>query len=271
MGFALRSGWCAFWRFRLRLSDSGGVDVVGDRWLLMVAELSVVGVEKGFSCGGRRAGLLDDVSLEVRGGEVVAVVGRRLSGKTTLLRVMAGLECPDRGSVSLGGRDLAGLSDRERGRLLGQEVVWVDRDGPALDVEASRFVGWPLVRRRGRRRMERVAARMLERVGAGECVGRRWEDLSRLQRVRVGLARAFAGSPRVVIIDDLLDALGSRGTEEAFEVLRSLMEESESQCGVIMSASDMESAVFADRVWSLTGKGGLKPLAGPSDEISRYA
>jgi putative ABC transport system ATP-binding protein len=228
-----------------------------------VAELSVVGVGKGFSLGGRWAPLLDDVSLEVRGGEVVAIVGRRLSGKTTLLKVAAGLVCPDRGSVSLDGQELAELTDRDRDRLLGHEIVWIDRDGPALDVEVSRFVGWPLaLRGRGRRRAEQAAARMLERVGAGECAGRRWDDLSSQQRVRVGLARAFAGSPRIVVVDDLLDALGSRETEEAFDLLRSLMEESEPRCGVIMSASGMESAVFADRVWSLTGKGRLKALAG---------
>jgi ABC-type lipoprotein export system ATPase subunit len=238
-----------------------------DRWGLMVADLSVVGVGKGFSDGGRWTPLLDGVSFEVRGGEVVAVVGRRLSGKTTLLKVVAGLMCPDRGSVSLDGRELVGLTDRERDRLLGHEIVWVDRDGPALDVEASRFVGWPLVRGRGRRRAELAAARMLERVGAGECVGRRWGDLSSPQRVCVGLARAFAGSPRIVVVDDLLDALGSRATEAAFDVLRSLIEDSGSTCGVIISASDMESAVFADRVWSLTGKGGLKALAGQPVDV----
>jgi ABC-type nitrate/sulfonate/bicarbonate transport system ATPase subunit len=85
--------------------------------------------------------------------------------------------------------------------------------------------------------------------------------------VLVGLARAFAGSPRVVVIDDLLDALGGRATEEASDLLRSLVEESEPRCGVLMSASDMESAMFGDRVWSLTRKGTLKALSGqPSDD-----
>jgi lipoprotein-releasing system ATP-binding protein len=244
------------------------VIVVGDRWVLMVAELSVVGVGKGFSDGGRWTELLTDVSFEIGRGEVVAVIGGRLSGKTTLLKIVAGLVCPDRGSVSLGGQEVVGLTDRGSGRLLGHEIVWVDRDGPALDVEASGFVGWPLAsRERGRRRAEQAAMRMLERVGARECVGRRWEDLSSHQRVRVGLARAFAGSPRIVIVDDLLDALRSRETEEAFDLLRSLVEESEPPCGVIMSASDMESAVFADRVWSLTGKGRLQALAGQSGDM----
>jgi ABC-type lipoprotein export system ATPase subunit len=271
MGLLVRGGRCASRDFVCGLAASAPVEVVVDRWMLMVAELSVVGVGKGFSRGGRWAPLLDNVSLEVRGGEVVAVVGRRLSGKTTLLKVAAGLVRPDRGSVSLDGQKLAELTDRDRDRMLGHEIVWIDRDGLALDVETSRFVGWPLVRGRERRRVEQAAARMLERVGAGECVGRHWDDLSGHERVRVGLARAFAGSPRIVVVDDLLDALGSRATEEAFDVLRLLVEESERQCGVIMSASDMGSAIFADRVWSLTGKGRLQALAGQSGEVPRQA
>ncbi len=63
------------------------------------------------------------------------------------------------------------------------------------------------------------------------------------------------------MIDDLLDALGSRGTEEASDLLRSLIDEADPACGVLMSASDIDSAIFADRVWSLR-KGKLVPIAG---------
>src|SRR5580704_6919447 len=234
----------------------------------MVEVLSVEGVWKGFSRGGRWMGVLSGVSFGVGRGEVVAVVGSRLEGKSTLLKVAAGMERPDEGCVLLDGSSLTGLRDRSRTRLLGHEIVWIDRDGPELGVEVSRFVGWPLaLHGHGRRDAERAAAQALERVGARECVGRRWGELSNWQRVLVGLARAFAGAPRVVVIDDLLDALGPRATEQASDLLRSLVEESEPRCGVLMSASDMESAMFADRVWSITRKGTLKALSGrPSDD-----
>ena len=235
-----------------------------DLYGVVVSELLVVeGVWKGYSRGGRWSGVLSGVSFGVGRGEVVAVVGSRLEGKTSLLRIAAGMERPDRGSVSLEGRVLAGFSDRSRARLLGHEIVWVDRDGPELGLEVSKFVGWPLaLHGRGRRHADEMAARALERVGARECMGRRWGELSNWQRVLVGLARAFAGSPRLVVIDDLLDALGGRATEEASDLLRSLVEESEPRCGVLMSASDMESAMFADRVWSLTREGTLKAMSG---------
>jgi putative ABC transport system ATP-binding protein len=236
----------------------------------MFEVLRVEGVSKGFSRGGRWLGVVSGVSFGVGRGEVVAVVGSRLEGKSTLLKIAAGMERPDEGCVSLGGLSLTGLRDRSRARLLGHEIVWIDRDGPELGVEVSRFVGWPLaLHGHGRREAERVAARALERVGARECVGRSWGELSNWQRVLVGLARAFAGAPRVVVIDDLLDALGPRATEQASDLLRSLIEESEPRCGVLMSASDMESAMFADRVWSITRKGALKALSGrPSDDAA---
>lgn len=132
-----------------------------------------------------------------------------------------------------------------------------------------------------------MARQALVRVGAQGCIGRSWAELSNWQRVLVGLARAFAGSPRVVIVDDLLDALGSRATEEVSDLLRLLVEESAGaegpdraqgtgrteepgevdasggpRCAVLMSASDVESALLADQVLSLTRKGTLKPLSG---------
>jgi predicted ABC-type transport system involved in lysophospholipase L1 biosynthesis ATPase subunit len=230
----------------------------------VVADLLTVDeVWKGYSRGGQWSGVLADVSFGVGAGEIVAIVGSRLEGKTTALKVAAGMESPEKGSVWLEGKRLAELGDRARSRLLGHEIVWVDRDGPELGLEVSKFVGWPLaLHGRGRRDAERLAAHALEQVGAQDCLGRRWGELSNRQRVLVGLARAFVGSPRLVVIDDLLDALGSRATEEISDLLRALVEESELRCGVLMSVSDVDSAMFADRVWSLTRKGTLKALAG---------
>jgi ABC-type nitrate/sulfonate/bicarbonate transport system ATPase subunit len=244
----------------------------------MVAEvLSIEGVRKGFSRGRQWTGVLEGVSFEVLPGEILAIVGGRLGGKTTLLKIAAGIERSDEGGVSLGSRRLTEYGNRSWwARLLGREIVWVgrdgpereivwiDRNGPDLDVEVSKLVGWQLaLHGRGRRHAEQVAVQALERVGARECVGRRWRELSDWQRVLVGLARGFADSPRFVVIDDLLDTLGTRATEEASDLLRSLVEESEPRCGVLMSVSELEAAIFADRVFTLTRKGTLKALSRP--------
>jgi ABC-type lipoprotein export system ATPase subunit len=225
--------------------------------------LTLQGVWKGYWRGGQWTPVLEDVSLELERGEIVAITGARFEGKTTLLKIAAGMERPDKGSISLGDLELTGFRDRQRSRILGHQIVWADRHGPGLKVEVSKYVGWPLALHGYRRRQtEREAAQILERVGAKECLGRHWGALSHWQRVLVGLARAFAGSPQVVVIDDLLDALGGPATEEALDLLSSLVEESQPRCGVLMSTSDMESAMYADRVWSITAKRSLKLMSG---------
>jgi ABC-type methionine transport system ATPase subunit len=224
--------------------------------------LVVAGVSKCFSRGGECVVALNDVSFEVRQGEITAVVGGSLDGKTTLLRVVAGMERPDEGGVQLGDVELTALSDGRLSRLLGRDILWVNRAGPALAaIEVSDWVGWPLASRRRRRAVERRAAQILDRVGMGEYAARKWCDLSHRQQVLVGFARAFAGSPRLVVIDDLLSGLEGRAMDEAIILLRSLIKESEHRCGVLLSVSEGDSTVPADRVLSIY-KGVVEPMTG---------
>ena len=126
-------------------------------WAAAMAELLALrGVGKGIRRGGRWLRVLVDVSLDVGPGELVAVVGARGEGKTTLLKVAAGLELPDDGEVCLGEVALDSLSDEERSRLLGTEIAWVHREGTGVKFEVLDYVGLPLAmgRGRGRRRGE---------------------------------------------------------------------------------------------------------------------
>jgi predicted ABC-type transport system involved in lysophospholipase L1 biosynthesis ATPase subunit len=205
--------------------------------------------------------VLSDLSFDVEWGEVAAIVGGRRSGKTTALEIAAGIRRPESGSVRLGGRELVQLAERKRVRLRGREIVWLDRPGMAQRMRVARMVGWRVSLTDGRREAARRAREMLERVGARECADKRWVELSPWEQVRVGLARAFIVAPELVVVDDLLDSLGSEGTLQAFRLLRSLIGESESRPGVLMSAAERDSAVLADRVWSLEG-GKLRPTLG---------
>jgi ABC-type taurine transport system ATPase subunit len=234
-------------------------------------------VSKGYWRGGLYLGVLKDVSLEVGSGEVVAMIGRRLGGKSTLLQIVAGIEEPDAGIVTLVGRPVrvqsrrsvrewwvarrAGSSDP----VLGHDMVLVTRDGPHQELEVCKYVGGPLAVRGSRRRdVRRIAGAALERVGASDCVGRCWGELSHYQRALVGLARAFAGSPQLVILDDLLDAHDRRDTETLSDILHTLVEESEGCCGVLLSAGYYETAVvLAHRVCSLDQNGKLVHSSGP--------
>jgi putative ABC transport system ATP-binding protein len=213
--------------------------------------LTLRGVSKSYRRGGRRLRVLADVSLEIGPGDVGAVVGSRNEGKTTLLKIAAGIEQPDAGEVRLGEVCLTGLPDRERSRLLGTEIAWTNREGTGVRLEVLDYLALPLAlgRRLGRREARALATEALERVGAAGLARRRWTELSDWERVLVGLARGIVCKPRLLVADSVIDGLGMRRTREAGELLLALAAELE--CGVLMSSSDLEAALIADRVWSL--------------------
>jgi ABC-type nitrate/sulfonate/bicarbonate transport system ATPase subunit len=238
--------------------------------------LSITGIGKGYWRGGSYLEVLKDVSLEVAPGEVVAVIGRRLGGKSTLLQIVAGIQAPDAGTVTLAGRPVRAQRRRSSREwwaarraestdpVLGHDMVLVTRDGPHQELEVGKYVGGPLaVRGSHRRDVRRIAGAALERVGASDCAGRCWGELSHYQRALVGLARAFAGSPQLVILDDLLDAHDRRDTEALADILHTLLEGSDGRCAVLLSAGNYETAVvLAHRVYSLEN-GTLVHSSGP--------
>jgi putative ABC transport system ATP-binding protein len=213
--------------------------------------LALKGVSKSYQRGGRRLRVLADVSLELQLGEVGAVVGARDEGKTTLLKLAAGIEQPDVGEVRLGARDLSQLAREERARLLGGEIAWIHREGPGVRLEVLDYLGLPLAlgRRHGRREARRRALSALERVGASRCARQRWEELSDWERILVGFARGIVCQPRLLMLDGVSDGLGIRRVHEASELLLAVA--GELGCGVLMSCTDLEAALIADRVWSL--------------------
>lgn len=225
--------------------------VVPDRG--SVAELLVLGgVGVGFDRGSGRVRVLSGVGLSLGVGEVGVVVGSRAQGKTTLLRVVAGMVLADEGSVWFAGRDLGGLSERARAQLLGGEIGWACRGGPGgLRIEVRDYVGLPLVKGLGLRRKEprRRACEALERVGVGGCAESRWPELADWERVLVELAQGIVGRPRLLLVDDLLGGLSMGRVQEAMRLVRGLV--AEFGFGVLMVASDGEPAVFADRAWML--------------------
>jgi len=220
--------------------------------------LVLADVWKGYQRGDQRVSVLEGASLTVAPEEIVCVVGTRDQGKTTLLKVAAGVELPDRGLVRVGGLELAGLKDRELSRVLRTKIGMARRDGPGMRVRMRDYVGLQLAAGRWWRRRERAlrVAEALGRLGVGECAGLRWSELSNWQRARVELAQAIAPKPRLLLVDDLLDGLGLGKTQEATQLIRELAQEI--GCGVLMAASDHATALPSDRVYELhRGKLGL--------------
>jgi ABC-type methionine transport system ATPase subunit len=222
----------------------------------MVSEpvLAMVSVWKGFDRGGVKFSVLEDVSLTVHEREVVAVVGNRDEGKSTLVRIAAGFVRPDRGSVRVGGLELAGLKDGEHSRVLRTQVGLAARSGPKTEQPMGEYVALRLTAGQGLSRRERrlrVAA-VLERLGVADCAQLRWADLSNWQRVGVELAQAIVTRPRLLLVDDILDGLGLGKTDAAMGLVRDLAQEV--GCGVLMVASDEIAPLRCDVVWKFAGK-----------------
>ncbi|HEY2282052.1 MAG TPA: ATP-binding cassette domain-containing protein [Solirubrobacteraceae bacterium] len=227
----------------------------------MEGSLGLRGVWLSYPRGRRHVvRVLVDVSLEVHPGEVVAVLAQRAQGKTSLLRVAAGMERPDRGSVSFAGDDIwrshgvdrrRAFNRRRRGRPSSVPIVLVRPAAPEVDVPVGEGIALPLTAAHRGSVARELAERALEEVGAGECAQRRWGDLSDGERARVAIAQGISRDPKVLLVDDLMTTLGLGDTEEVTMLLHSLA--AERGLGVLVSVGDARATRWSDRVATLAG------------------
>jgi putative ABC transport system ATP-binding protein len=228
----------------------------------MGPSLSLVGVSLHYKRGRRHVmTVLKQVSLDVWAGEVVCVWAQRGQGRTTLLRVAAGLQAPDDGRVRIDGVDLWSLADRRRSRLLAGAVGWVANVVPELDLPVLDHVAIPLKVAFGTRRAYGRARDALGRVGAGDCVEQRWGSLSDSERALVALARATVREPRLLVVDDLTAMLRGREADEVTRLLAELAREQE--LAVLASVSSLQEGTWSERVATLSGGELLVPSSDP--------
>lgn len=211
--------------------------------------LALERISKSYWRGRHEIVVLDDVSLEVACGELVAIFGQRAAGKTTLLRIAAGIEAPDTGVVRFDGRAVrAGRRSRLDG--IHARIGWVGRHGPfSSGMRMLDHVALPLLRTNAADQSERRAMRALQRVGAGDLAAARWQELSDAERTLVTIAHALARDPVLLLADDPTSGLGVEEREGILALLRSLVEER--AMAVLATVPEIPDALRSHRVMSL--------------------
>ncbi|WP_435125011.1 ABC transporter ATP-binding protein [Actinacidiphila sp. bgisy144] len=191
---------------------------------------------------------LSGASLNVRDGEMVAVVGSSGSGKSTLLHCLAGIVRPDKGTVDLDGFRIDRADDDQLSALRQTKFGFVFQFGELVaELSLLENVSLPLrFAGVGRRAAERRAAAMLESLGIAALGGRRPGQVSGGQMQRAAVARALVHRPSVVFADEPTGALDSHSSRTVLTALRELSRGQGS--AVLLVTHDMRVAESADRV-----------------------
>jgi ABC-type cobalamin/Fe3+-siderophores transport system ATPase subunit len=194
---------------------------------------------------------LDDVSLEVAPGEFVAVFGSHASGKTTLLRVAAGIERADEGRVSLAGDDMSKWATSRRKHGLHPRIGWLRRSGPFLaSMVIVDYVALPVARGGSPAEARRRATRALKRMQADALAHATWEELSDAERTHVMLAQSVVREPALLLADDPTRGLGVGDRERMLTLLRAVADED--GMAVLMTVPEVPDMLRSHTVMTLS-------------------
>jgi putative ABC transport system ATP-binding protein len=208
--------------------------------------------------GTRRVAAVRRVNFNLGIGELVTVVGRSGSGKSSLLAICGGVDVPNEGRVTIAGHDVTTLDREARDTFLQETVGWVfESDGmlPLLTAEESVAL---TLRIAGRDRFEAIslAREALDATGMRHRAFHKLSELSGGEQQRLALARALVKSPVLVIADDPVAQLD---VKTAHEILTLIRDVANSGTAVLMASNDGAAAEIADRVL-LMDRGSLLPL-----------
>jgi ABC-type lipoprotein export system ATPase subunit len=214
-----------------------------------VTVASASGLVRTYTDGRVERRVLDRVDLEVRAGELVAVVGRSGSGKSTLLHLLGGLDRPDGGIVEVAGRRLGDEGERGLTELRRRSVGFVFQFFHLIpELTGEENVLLPTRLGANGAGAEERARRLIADLGLGDAARRRPHQLSGGEQQRLAIARALVRDPVLVLADEPTGNLDQQSGRQVLELLRRV---AGGQRAVVLATHDVEAAWLADRVLRL--------------------
>ena len=219
---------------------------------------SIKGVSKKFG----KTVVLDNINFDVTEGEIVVLLGASGSGKTTILRIIAGLESADIGSVALHGRDITEAPARERGvGVIFQQYALF----PQMNVEKN--IGYGLrLRRRSRKDIRKKVDELIELVELQEHRKKYPLQLSGGQQQRVAIARALAYDPEILLFDEPFSALDAQIRSSLRREIRLLLKKI-NKPAIFITHDQEEALEIADRI-AVLNQGRVDQIAVPYEIYS---
>lgn len=211
--------------------------------------LELRGISKVYDLGEIKVEALKDVSLSIKEGEYVALVGQSGSGKSTLMNTVGCLDTPTSGSYRLADQEVADLNRDARARIRNERIGFVfqnfnllPRTSAIENVELPLLYASEISARQRRRR----AVEMLELVGLGDRMDHHPGQLSGGQQQRVAIARALVNEPSILMADEPTGNLDSRTSRDVIKLFRKLNEQS--GITLILVTHDQDIAANAKRI-----------------------
>lgn len=213
-------------------------------------KISVKNLSKNFIQGKNKINVLNDVNLEIKSGEIIALLGKSGSGKTTMLSMLAGLDRPDQGSITVDDQDLTNLSEEAlceyRANKLGivfQQFHLI----PHLTAFENVLLSFEI----NGREDKQEALRWLEMVGLKDRANHYPSMLSGGEQQRVAIARALSFGPPILLADEPTGNLDIETGKSIIDILFKMVREKKTT--MIMVTHDDELAAKADRIVRLVG------------------
>lgn len=223
-------------------------------------------IKKNFGKGEARQTILKGISLDIKEGEMVSIMGPSGSGKSSLLNILGLLDGMYEGEYLLDGINVADLTEKEQAGLRGEKIGFVFQSFHLLkDLTALDNVKMALIlanerksmkQRMGKKEMIQKSQYMLERLGMKDHMDQRASELSGGQQQRVAIARALVNEPSVLLADEPTGALDQKNGETLLELLSEIHEDGKS---IVMVTHDPKVASVAERqIYIEDGKIGVR-------------